>query len=270
MIGGREVLCTLVANPGKQTGEFLSPCRTGRCVAGPVAASCQRAPLGVDLVNPALNYSTDISPAASRPLPQARLAVDLGGPFSSPARQQSAGKRELRGYGRGLFEDDLPGAVAAEAEAGAAVVVGKSDAVECAGALQAVDDNGGGVVEQIDLNFRPPGVVKFVAGREDYSHDRGAVEDLAVPGDVNVLGGHELVHGGAVVFKPRRIPGFSELVELLTQRRVFHFRSSSGHFVASSPGSTVDLPGSTCRRPGALSWTWAPPKQQATNFARRL
>ena len=87
-----------------------------------------------------------------------------------------------------MFEDDLPGAVAAEAEAGAAVVVGKSVAVERPGALQAVDDNGGGVAEQIDLNLSPTGVVKFVAGREDYSHDRGAVEDLAVSGDVNVFG----------------------------------------------------------------------------------
>ena len=170
----------------------------------------------------------------------------------------------LRLYGRGLFEGDLPGAVSAEAEAGAAVVVGKSVAVERSGALQAVDDNGGGVAEQIDLNLSPSGVVKFVAGREDYSHNRGAVEDLAVPGDVNVFGSHEPVHRGAIVFKPRRVPGFSELVEFLTLRYVFHGRSFpaasrplpqarltvdlggpvfSGRFAASSPGSTNRRPG---------------------------
>src|ERR1700735_2795132 len=76
----------------------------------------------------------------------------------------AARERELWSYGRGVFEDYLPGAVAAEAEAGAAVVVSKGVAVECAGALQAVDDDRGGVAEQIDLNLRPFGVVKFVAG----------------------------------------------------------------------------------------------------------
>ncbi len=82
-----------------------------------------------------MNYSTDIVPATSWPLPQARLAVDLGGPNF-----------------RGLFEDDLPGAVPAQADAGAAVVVGKSVAVERAGALQAVNNHRGGVAEQIDSN----------------------------------------------------------------------------------------------------------------------
>src|ERR1700735_4994812 len=71
------------------------------------------------------------------------------------AQKVALAERGLQRYRRGLFEDDLPGAVAAEAEAGAAVVVGKSVAVESAGALQAVDDHRGGVAEQIDLNLRP-------------------------------------------------------------------------------------------------------------------
>ncbi len=129
---------------------------------------------------------------------------------------------ELRGYWRGLLEDDLPRAVAAEAEAGAAVVVGKSVAVESAGALQAVDDDSGGVAEQIDLNLSPRGVVKFVAGRKNDSQDFAAVADLAVRRDVNVFGRHEAVHGGAVVFEPRRVPRFAKLVQFLTQRRAVH------------------------------------------------
>src|SRR6202046_2578093 len=131
----------------------------------------------------------------------------------------AARERELWSYGRGLFEDDLPGAVAAEAEAGAAVVVGKSVAAEGRGARAAVNNYRGVATEQINLNLRPFGVVQFVAGRENYSQDRAAVEDQATGGDVNVFGSNEIVHGGAVVFKPGGVPGFSEVVEFLTQRR---------------------------------------------------
>jgi hypothetical protein len=143
------------------------------------------------------------------------------------AAQQSAGKRELREDGRSLFKDDLPRAVSPQTDAGTAVVVGKSVAVERAGALQVVNNDRGGVAEQIDLNLSPPGVVKFIAWREDYSHDFAAVGDLAVRPDVNVFGGHQPVHGGAVVFKPRRVPGFSKLIQFLTLRRFVHGDSSA-------------------------------------------
>ena len=210
VLGRRRILCTLSAKSREQAEDFLTPYRSARCVGAQVAASRRRAPLGVELINAEVNCSTDIVPATSWPLPQARLAVDLGGPNF-----------------RGLFENDLPGAVSSQADAGAPVVVGKSVAVERAGALQVVDNNRGGVAEQIDLNLRPLGVVKFVAGREDHSHDYAAAGDLAVRPDVNVFGGHQPVHGGAVVFKPRRIPGFSELVDFFTQRRFVHGGSSA-------------------------------------------
>src|ERR1700735_3028288 len=80
----------------------------------------------------------------------------------------AARERELWSYGRGLFEDDLPGAVAAEAEAGAAVVVSKGVAAEGRGARPAVNNYRGVATEQINLNLRPFGVVQFVAGRENY------------------------------------------------------------------------------------------------------
>jgi hypothetical protein len=121
----------------------------------------------------------------------------------------------FRRDGRGLFEGDLPGAVSAEAEAGAAVVVGKSFAVEGAGALQAVEDDGGVIAEHFDLKLGPGGVMDFVAGREDHSQNGSAVEDPAVWGDVNVFGSHEAIDGGADVFKPRRIPGSAELLNFL-------------------------------------------------------
>jgi hypothetical protein len=210
VLGGRRILCTSNAKSCEQAEDFLTPYSSDRCVGLPVSAWRRRAPLGVDLINPEMNYSTDIVPATSWPLPQARLAVDLGGPNF-----------------RGLFEDDLPRAVSSEADAGAAVVVGKSVAVERAGALQVVNNNRGGVAEQIDLNLSPLGVVKLVAGREDHSHDYAAVGDLAVRPDVNVFGGHQPVHGGAVVFEPRRVPGFSELVDFFTQRRFVHGDSSA-------------------------------------------
>src|SRR3984957_541456 len=128
----------------------------------------------------------------------------------------------LRLYGRGLFEGDLPGAVSAEAEAGAAVIVGKSTAVEGARALQAVEDDGGVIAEHFNLKLGPSGVVEFVAGREDDSQNGCAVEGLAVGRDVNVFGSHEAVHGGAIVFEPRGVPGFAELFDLLVYRRRFH------------------------------------------------
>jgi len=133
--------------------------------------------------------------------------------------------RELRFDRRGLLEGDLPGAVAAEAEAGAAVMVGKSFAVEGAGALQAVEDDGGVIAENFDLKLGPSGVMEFVAGREDDSQDGGATEDLAVGRHVNVFGSHEAVHGGAVVFEPCGVPGFGEVFDLLLHYRGFH-RSS--------------------------------------------
>ena len=204
------MLCIFLANPRQRIGDFLCPCNSDTCAAAPVLTGDRTDGLGVELINAEVNCSTDIVPATSWPLPQARLAVDLGGP-----------------HFRGLFEDDLPGAVSSQADAGAPVVVGKSVAVERAGALQVVNNNRGGVAEQIDLNLRPLGVVKFVAGREDHSHDYAAAGDLAVRPDVNVFGGHQLVHGGAVVFKPRRIPGFSELIDFFTQRRFVHGGSSA-------------------------------------------
>ena len=131
-------------------------------------------------------------------------------------------ERVLQFDGRGLFEGDLPGAVSAEAEPGAAVIVGKSFAVEGAGALQAVEDDGGVIAEHFNLKLGPSGVVEFVAGREDHSQNGCAVEDLAVGRDVNVFGSHEAVHGGAIVFEPRGVPGFAELFDLLVYRRRFH------------------------------------------------
>src|SRR3984957_14858703 len=128
----------------------------------------------------------------------------------------------LRLYGRGLFEGDLPGAVSAEAEAGAAVIVGKSTAVEGAGALQAVEDDGGVIAEHFDLKLGPSGVMEFVAGREDDSQNGGATDDLSVGRDVNVFGSHEAVHGGAVVFEPGGVPGFAEVFDLLLHRCSVH------------------------------------------------
>ncbi len=121
-----------------------------------------------------------------------------------------------------MFEGDLPGGVSAKADAGAAVIVGKDVAVEGPGALPAVDDDRGVVAEQVDLKLVPGAVVDFVSGRADYSQNGGAVKDLAVCCDVNVFGGHETVHGGTVVFQPRRVPGFAELLNLLMQRRGVH------------------------------------------------
>ena len=131
-------------------------------------------------------------------------------------------ERVLRFDRRGLFEGDLPGAVSAEADAGAAVIVGKSVAVEGAGALQAVEDDGGIIAEHFDLKLGPVGAMEFVAGREDHAQNGGAIEDLAVRRDVNVFGSHEPVHGGAVVFEPGGVPGFAEVFDLLMYRRSFH------------------------------------------------
>jgi hypothetical protein len=131
-------------------------------------------------------------------------------------------ERELRLYRRGLFEGDLPSAVAAEAEAGAAVIVGESVAVEGASACPAVDDNGGVIAEHFDLELGPSAVVDFVGWREDDTQNGSAVEDLAVGRDVNVVGSHEAVHGGAVVFEPGGVPGFAELFDLLLHCRVVH------------------------------------------------
>jgi hypothetical protein len=117
-----------------------------------------------------------------------------------------------------LLEGDWPGAVSAEAETGAAVIVGERFAVEGAAALQAVEDDGSVIAEHFDLKLGPSGVMELVAGREDHSQDSGAVEDLAVGRDVNVLRGHEPVHGGGVVLKPRRVPGFAELDNFLLHR----------------------------------------------------
>src|ERR1700733_9562127 len=58
---------------------------------------------------------------------------------------------KLRRDHRGLLEGNLPGAVSAEADAGAAVIVGESFAVEGAGALQTVEDDGGVIAEHFDL-----------------------------------------------------------------------------------------------------------------------
>jgi hypothetical protein len=135
-------------------------------------------------------------------------------------------ERELRSYGRGLFEGDLPGAVSAEADAGAAVIVGESVAVEGAGALQAVEDNGGVIAEHFDLKLGPSGAMEFVAGRQDDSQNGGATDDLSVGRDVNVFGSHEAVHSGAVVFEPGGVPGFAELFDFLLHRRRFHKAST--------------------------------------------
>jgi hypothetical protein len=142
--------------------------------------------------------------------------------MNKPAHKVENRERVLRFDGRNLFEGDLPGAVSAEAEPGAAVIVGKSVAVEGAGALQAVEDDGGVIAEHFNLKLGPSGVVEFVAGREDDSQNGRAVEDLAVGRDVNVFGRHEAVHGGAIVFEPRGVPGFAELFDLLVYRRRFH------------------------------------------------
>src|SRR5271156_4255666 len=194
-LGRRGTLCILIAKKCREIEDLLCPCNSDTCAEATVRVGDGTGGPGVELINLELNRSTD---------------------------------------GRGLFEDDLPRAVAAEAEAGAAVVVGESVAVEGAGALQAVNNHRGGVAEQVDLNLGPSGVVKFVAGRKDYSQDFASVEDQAVRRDVNVFGGHEAVHGGAVVFEPRRVPGFPEVVELLTQRRVFH--------IALFPATSWPLP----------------------------
>ena len=131
-------------------------------------------------------------------------------------------ERGLRLDGRGLFEGDLPGSVAPEAEPGAAVIVGKSFAVEGAGGLQAVENDGGIIAEHFDLKLGPSGVMEFVAGREDDAQNGAAVEDLAVGRDVNVFGSHQAVHGGAVVFEPGGVPGFAEVLDFLLHRCGFH------------------------------------------------
>jgi len=131
-------------------------------------------------------------------------------------------ERVLQFDRRGLFERNLPRAVSAEADAGAAVIVGKSVAVEGAGALQAVEDDGSVIAEHFDLKLAPSGVMQFVAGREDHSQNGAAVQDLAVWRDVNVFGSHEAVHGGAVVFEPRGVPGFAEVFDFLLHRCGFH------------------------------------------------
>ena len=77
-----------------------------------------------------------------------------------------------------MLEGDLPGAVSTEADAGAAVIVGESVAVEGAGALQAVEDDGDVIAEHFDLKLGPIGVMEFVAGREDDSQNGAAVVDL--------------------------------------------------------------------------------------------
>jgi hypothetical protein len=141
---------------------------------------------------------------------------------NEPAQKVENRGRELRLHWRGLFEGDLPGAVSAEADAGAAVIVGESVAVEGAGALQAVEDDGGVIAEHFDLKLGPSGAMEFVAGREDYPQNEGPVEDLAVGRDVNVFGSHQAVHGGAVVFEPGGVPGFAELFDFLLHRRDFH------------------------------------------------
>jgi hypothetical protein len=139
-----------------------------------------------------------------------------------PAQKVENRECGLRLDGRGLLEGDLPGAVSAEAEAGAAVIVGESVAVERASALQAVEDDGGVIAEHFDLKLGPSGVMELVAGREDYSQNGSAVEDLAVGRDVNVVGSHEAVHGGTVVFEPGCVPGFAKLLDFLVYRCGVH------------------------------------------------
>src|SRR3984957_9836432 len=131
-------------------------------------------------------------------------------------------ERVLQFDGRGLVEVDLPRAISAEADAGAAVIVGKSFAVEGAGSLQAVEDDGGVIAEHFDLKLAPSGAMEFVAGREDHSQNGATVENLSVGRDVNVFGSHEAVHGGAIVFEPRGVPGFAELFDLLVHRCSVH------------------------------------------------
>src|SRR6202162_5608097 len=143
-----------------------------------------------------------------------------------PARKVGKLDQPSGRHRRGLFEGDLPGAVSAEADAGAAVIVGKSFAVEGAGALQAVENDGGVIAEHFDLKLGPSGVMDFVAGREDYSQNGAAVEDLAVWRDVNVFGSHEAVDSGAVVFEPGSVPGFAEVFDLLLKSCGVH--GSSG------------------------------------------
>jgi hypothetical protein len=88
--------------------------------------------------------------------------------------------------------------------------------------LQAVEDDGGVIAEHFDLKLGPSGAMDFVAGREDYSQNGAAVEDLAVWRDVNVFPSHEAVNGGAVVFEPGGVPGFAEVFDLLLQRSGVH------------------------------------------------
>jgi hypothetical protein len=199
VLGRRSTVCSLIANPGRRIEVLLCLCNSDTCAAATVRAGDGTGALGVELINAGMNRSTEIEDAA----------LEHG----------------LRLHGRGLFEDDLPRAVASQADARAAVIVGESAAVECAGALPAVEENGGVFAEQRSLKLGPSAAVDFVARRADYSHNRAAVEDLSVRRDVGVFGGHELVHSGAVVFQPRRIPGFAKLFQFLTQRRVIH-RSS--------------------------------------------
>src|ERR1700691_3259996 len=112
VLGRRRILCTLSAKSREQAEDFLTPYRSARCVGAQVAASRRRAPLGAELINAGANCSTAIAPDTSWSLTQARLAVDLGGPNF-----------------RGWFEDDLPGSLAPQTDAGAPFVVGKSVAV---------------------------------------------------------------------------------------------------------------------------------------------
>jgi hypothetical protein len=237
VLGRRRTLCILIAKNCRRIEEFLCPCNSDTCTAATVRVGVGAGRLAVELINTAMNCSTEIHSDTGR--------------HGGQACRQPVDKRGLRLHGRGLFEDDLPVAVASQTDPGAAVIVGKSAAVECASALPAVEENCGVGAEQRSLKLGPSAAVDFVARRADYSHDRAAVEDLSVRRDVGVFGGHELVHSGAVVFKPRRVPGFAKLFQFLTQRRSIHSDLSSGRFAASSPGSTADLPGSTYRRPGS-------------------
>jgi hypothetical protein len=159
---------------------------------------------------------------ASRGIPFKLSERYLARRAGNAAQKVKNPERVLRFDRRGLFERDLPASVSAEAEAGAAVIVGKSVAVEGAGALQAVEDDGGVIAENFDLNLAPSGAMEFVAGREDDAQNGGAVEDLSVGRDVNIFGSHQAVHGGAVVFEPGCVPGFAELFDLVLHRSRFH------------------------------------------------
>jgi hypothetical protein len=170
-------------------------------------------------------------------------------------------RRELRRDCGGLLEGDLPGAVAAEAEAGAAIIVGESFAVEGAGTLQTVEDDGGVIAEHFDLKLGPSGVMEFVAGREDDAQNRGAVEDLAVGRDVNVFGSHEPVHGGGVVFKPRRVPGFAELHDFFVQ--AFNVHNGPGHSKYRGEGNLTQEADSR-----SLELRPAPPETRGSKSAR--